>query len=834
MRELFVDFELDREAFELRRDGAPVPLEPQALEVLGYLVARPGRLVTKEEILDEVWGNRFVSDAALSGRIKEARRALGDDGQAQRLIKTVHGRGYRFLPEVRTVGRASEPPDQGAPPPHNLPSERTPLFGRDQEVDAGAALVAGHRLVSMLGMGGVGKTRLAIAVARRSLADFPDGTWFVDLVPATDERTVSGAIARAGGLSLASGDPTTQLAGLLADRRVLLLLDNCEHVRVDVAAVVDHLLDHTIAPHVLLTSRQALELSDEHRVQVAPLEVSGSGETGETAPAVALFAEAAARAGAVADPRDAAIRRICQRMDGLPLALELAAAQLRYLSAAELGARLDQRFELLEQSPPPGRDRHASLGSVLADTWAMTTEEEASLLRLTAMFAGRFSLADAEEVAGDRPGRTARTLARLVDRSLVARDAEAPESTYRLLETVRLFADQQSTPEQRRAARDRHAGWVLERVGADVHRHVYDFGLASWCLAHEPDLHAADRHLTGEGRAAEAAGLWTATALAMHVDVGTAAAETLFRVETHLEGDLDDALAARLHVTGVFAGMAVRSPAAIRRHGRAGLARAERAGDPVLRVLALVLASWSVASHDLADAVLMVERARDLAVEAADAAGLNAAEGYRAFYLAMLHRPEEAVAQAAAVTARIPEREVADHSAYVGVVALAACVLLDDPPRAAEWTDALLSRPSPDRAMWGSQILVAAVHASNGRAAECAAACERIHERLTRAGRDSLPDLLVPPAVLAYQRGDRARATRWLRAVRDADRPTQSFQVTCVYRRLRDLAGLAETSPLAEATLEEVAEEALAWLGDAGTADRGVPPDPLPEGRSGV
>ena len=151
MRLRFADFELDGDTFELRRGGGPVPLEPQVLEVLLLLAEHRDRLVTKEELLDRVWGDRFVSESALTSRIKAVRRALGDDGRTQGFVKTVHGRGYRFVADVEVAADGDGP--HTAPPPavgpgddrHNLPADRTPLLGRDAEVAAGAALVASNR-----------------------------------------------------------------------------------------------------------------------------------------------------------------------------------------------------------------------------------------------------------------------------------------------------------------------------------------------------------------------------------------------------------------------------------------------------------------------------------------------------------------------------------------------------------------------------------------------------------------------------------------------------------------------------------------------------------------
>lgn len=812
MRASFEEFHLDTTTFELRRDGEPVPLEPQVFDVLAHLVRHRDRVVSKEELLDEVWGDRFVSESALTSRIKHVRQALGDDGRVQRYVKTVHGRGYRFAAEVTTLEGPDGVPAEGsglpAPPgsrlvPHNLPTDRTPLFGRDEAIPEVADLIGRHRLVSLLGIGGTGKTRLASAVGHHVLERFPDGVWFVDLVPAGDERAVETAVAHAAGLALSAGETRAQLAQLIASRTALFVLDNCEHVRDEVAATLDHLLEHTGAPRFLVTSREPLDLPDERRVNVEPLAVGDL-----SAPAITLFLSSAERFGTTVAERDhPTVERICRHLDGLPLAIELAAAQLRLLRPDDVADRLDQRFELLRARRRPGRERHASLTSVLEDTWALLDPDEQELLGQLAAFPGPFDLLDVEELAGDLPpGAATRLLGQLVDRGLVV-GASAEETRFRLLETVRLFVGQRTdTP----GHAERHARWCLDRVGSSMQGHLYDFALATWCARHYDDIRAAERHLLEEGRVADAAMLVAGTALAMHVDAGARAADILLRLDAHLSRLDDPTTVARLRLTGVHAAMATRSPDLIAEHGRGAVRAAEASGDPALLAVALVLRSWSTIFADPARALKMVEEARELATSVGDASTRDQADSYRAFHLAMMHRYEEAVEQAEAVIERAPALD--GYGSWVAVVALTACDAVHRPERARRWIHKLLGAPSPDTVMWGTQVLCAAVHASNGNRAEALSLVETVHTRLAQAGQESLPDLLVPAAVLAHRLGDDARAARWLRAVRDAGRPTQSFPVTCVYHRTREIVGTVARSPIETHTLEEIGDEALAWM----------------------
>ena len=462
-------FVLDPGGFELRRDGTVVDLEPQAFDVLAVLVRNRERLVTKEELLDEVWGDRFVSESALTTRIKQLRQALGDDGRAQRFVKTVHGRGYRFVGPVELVDgstthgplaparngddrdgdsdrdRSEADHEVAIGRRHNLPGERTTLIGRDGDIDIVLDHVNAHRLVSLLGMGGTGKTRLATAVGRaavsrsgnrsdgrsgnrsdnrsgnrsddRSGNGFGHGVWFVDLVPITGLDEIVTAVARAVGLSLSAGDPLDQLASWLVERRLLIVLDNCEHLTDEVAEFVDAVLAATSEPHFLLTSREPVDLPDEHRLTVDPLPVGDSGS------AIDLFVVCAERFGATIEARDRpAVIRLCRALDGLPLAIELAAAQLRHLEPDQLAERLDQRFELLVGGRRSGR--HRSLAAVLDSTWAGLDDTERAVMRQLAVLPGRFTLTDYEELI--EPGPGVATHAGCADRSLPHRPVVGP------------------------------------------------------------------------------------------------------------------------------------------------------------------------------------------------------------------------------------------------------------------------------------------------------------------------------------------------------------------------------------------------------------------------
>ena len=804
MRASFAGFEVDTTTYELRRGADTIQLEPQVFDVLAHLVRHHDRVVTKEELLDTIWGDRFVSESALTSRIKLVRRALGDDGKRQELLQTVHGRGYRLIADVTLLGDRPAPATTDARG-HNLPVERTPLLGRDDELDQLTELIGSHRLVTLVGIGGVGKTRLATAAAWRVLDRYPDGVWFVDLVPTGDERGVETALAHDLGLALTSGDTRSQLSAVLSDRRSLIVLDNCEHVRREVVAVLDHLLAHTSGPTILATSREPLGLPEERRVTVGPL--AGGGWD---APAMRLFRHAAALVGVTVDDTDEhAVGRICRHLDGLPLAIELAAAQVRVMTPSDIADRLDRRFELLHEPERVANRRHTSLEAVLDDTWASLEQPERELAGVLAAFAATFDLADVEAVCGDCvAGGVARSLAALVDRSLVARLSDT-EPRFRMLESVRLFADSRS---DRSAVRALHADWCQRQLGSSMIHHLFDFDVANWCITHFDDVTAAERRLAAAGRHTDAAALLAGSALAMHCDTGARAAGVLAeipRIVDHLD---DPHMVARVHLTGVLCGMAIRSPAAIAEHSRAALAAAEVAGDDTLCAIALVHRSWHTVLSDADAALQEVEEALRLAERGGHAAVTNLAAAYRAYHLAWVRRYDDAIAQAEAVAGDPPWDDDQGQATFVAVTLLAACELASRPERAREWLTPLLSYPSPERPMWGNLVVGAAVLASVGEIPEAVHLTERVRTDLEAAGHDWLPDLLVPAIALALRQDDPDRARRWIRAARDTGRPTQSFQVTCAYRRLRQVAGIAQDPVLDGTSLEAIGEEAIAWM----------------------
>jgi predicted ATPase/DNA-binding SARP family transcriptional activator len=382
-----------------------------------------------------------------------------------------------------------------------LPLPVTSFVGRDEDMAAVAGRLDRARLVTLHGPGGVGKTRLALEVAERAGGSYRDGVCFCDLAAVTEPDAVVRAVATAVRLSeRAFRRLDDQLVEHLAGRHLLLVLDNCEHVARAAAVLSERLLRQTRDVTLLATSRERLEVDGEHVWQVRPLPVSGPG-----APAVRLFLD---RAGA-ADPdvarKDldaAAVARLCASLDGLPLAIELAAARLPGTTVSELAGNLRDRFGLLTVGRRAD-SRHRSLRAVVDWSYEQLTAGQQDLFGLLAVFHGSFDVAAARAVAGGPgdPAEVTRLLLHLIDRSLVTAERDGDTARYRLLETLRSYGRERLTERgQLGEARARHARWAADLV-AQAERGLRSAAEASWAVTLERyfgDLRAAHAWMCGQ------------------------------------------------------------------------------------------------------------------------------------------------------------------------------------------------------------------------------------------------------------------------------------------------------------------------------------------------
>jgi len=440
---------------QLLVEGRPAAIGARAFDVLLALIERRERLVTKNELLDLAWPGVVVEENNLQVQISTLRKLLG-----RQAIATVPGRGYRFTlapdgtqPAPPTAAAPSVPsaPTEQAPPTSNLPGELPPLYGRDAEVAEVVQLLAQHRLVSIVGAGGIGKTRVGQAVAHQVRSRFEDGVWLIELASISDPARVAATVAQT--FNMPVSDPAHAIEAaidVLRGKHLLLLFDNCEHLLGAVSSLAAAIRRDAPTTTVLTTSQEPLRVPNEHVYRLGTLAVplpntTSSPQAAADYGAVALFT---ARAQA-ADPRFRvnasnveSVLDICRRLDGIALALELAAARVPLLGVEGLRARLDERFNVLTTGARTALPRHQTLRAALEWSHALLSDAERTVFRRLAVFVGGFTLEAAQQVASDDAmdaWQVLDHLGALVDKSLVTID-EGDPPRYRLLETGRAYA----------------------------------------------------------------------------------------------------------------------------------------------------------------------------------------------------------------------------------------------------------------------------------------------------------------------------------------------------------------------------------------------------------
>ncbi|HUA57011.1 MAG TPA: winged helix-turn-helix domain-containing protein [Candidatus Sulfotelmatobacter sp.] len=445
-----------------------IPLGSRAFAILKVLLDRAGESVNKEELIAAAWPGTFVGESNLRVHIAGIRRALGDGREGKRYIVTVPGRGYCFIASIeRAVAStgASHPPAPAAE--GNLPLPLTRIIGRTPLVATLSAQLARHRFITLVGPAGIGKTTVALAVAREVAPTYANGAYFVDLAPVTDPGLVPSALAASLGLPISSANEIASLIAFLEDRHVLLVLDNCEHV-IEIAAEITECI-HRRAPrtHILATSRERLRGEGERVYRVPPLETPLDSERLGAAQimsysGVELFIDraSASMGGFELSDADASIvADICRRLDGIALAIELAASRVEGFGVRELAARLDHHLGLLTNGRRTATPRHRKLAAALDWSYRLLSPAESATLRRLSVFMGSFDLDGATAVTGnERSALTVDSLANLIDKSLVAANLSGVTPRYRLLISTRLYAFERLTESgELEATRRRHA-----------------------------------------------------------------------------------------------------------------------------------------------------------------------------------------------------------------------------------------------------------------------------------------------------------------------------------------------------------------------------------------
>src|SRR6202051_4379805 len=443
-------FELSSSERVLRHEGEARPLGGRALDILIYLVERPGEVIAKQELMDHVWSDVTVEEGSLRVHVAAIRKALGDGQFGNRYIANIKGRGYSFVGTVFHLGDGRESRSARFRHEGKLPARPFMMIGRETVVSEVGDKLRNQRFVALLGPGGIGKTTIALCVGRAAAEKFGGEVYFVDLECLTDPRHVAGAVATSLGVALKSRDPCLELVKLVRSRKLLIILDSCEHVIEAVAPLAEQLYRQAEEIHVLNTSRESLNVEGEHCYRVPPLDCPPDGleQTANAVlryPSVQLFVRrVAARTGSVVltDEEAPFVAEICRKLDGIPLAIELAAGQVAALGLKNTASRLVSRVELLKLRHRTAVPRHRTLKATLDWSYDLLSDAERIVFRRIAPFVGDFTLEGARHVVGELGAGTGEifdAIAGLVEKSLATRIDET-QAQYRLLDTTRAYA----------------------------------------------------------------------------------------------------------------------------------------------------------------------------------------------------------------------------------------------------------------------------------------------------------------------------------------------------------------------------------------------------------
>ena len=456
----------------LEKGGEPVQLGSRALDLLIALVEQAGKVVSQRELISRIWPDVTVEDANLRVHLAALRKALGDGHEGTRYIVNVPGRGYSFVaPTIRSVQQHPSASDE-APASlrfRRLPARLAHLIGRDDIVRLLSAQLMIYRFVSIVGPGGIGKTTVAISVAHELLDGFNGAVVFVDLAALTDAHLVPATVVSALGLVVQTQDPLLSLLNFIGDKNLLLVLDNCEHVIEVVAALAERVVREASQAHVLTTSREALRAEGEHvyllhALDCPPEDAKLTAAEAIKYPAAQLFMERAAASGYGSELTDAdapRVAKICQRLDGIALAVELAASRAAFHGIRGTEELLDNRFKLLWQGRRTSLPRHQTLNAMLDWSYNLLSEREKAVLSRLSVFLGDFTLQAACSVASESGADDAEVIdaiESLIAKSLISLRVIDGSTYYRLLDTTQVYAAEKlaNSGERDRIAR-RHA-----------------------------------------------------------------------------------------------------------------------------------------------------------------------------------------------------------------------------------------------------------------------------------------------------------------------------------------------------------------------------------------
>ena len=433
--------------------NVPIHIGVRALDLLTVLVERAGEIVTKDELFARVWPGLTVDEGNLRTQVALVRKALRDGQSGARYVMTVPGRGYRFVAPLSTTetSKRVEPRPLPIEPAFGLPVRLTRLIGRADAVSDIVGRLNERRFVTVLGPGGIGKTSVALAVAEHTSISYDGGICVVDCASLLGTSLVARKLASTLGLEIVVEDPTRGLVAFLRSKQMLIVLDGCERVVEDTAVLVENILKGAAGVGILATSREPLRAEGEIVYRLPPLEIPPASNdltanAALTFPAVQLFIERVASSLGRFELNDAdapVVADICRRLDGIALAIELAAGRVDVFGLSGVAARLEDRVRLLTHGRRTALPRHQTLAATLDWSYDSLPEPEQKVLRRLSVFAGRFTLDAAQAVATDDlvvSSDIVELVASLVSKSLLNTDVTTAVGRYRLLDTTRAYA----------------------------------------------------------------------------------------------------------------------------------------------------------------------------------------------------------------------------------------------------------------------------------------------------------------------------------------------------------------------------------------------------------
>ncbi len=438
----------------LLKNDTPIAIGGRALDILIALTDRAGQVVSTRELIDLVWPHVIVEEANIRVNIGALRKTLGESKGGPRYIVNVPGRGYSFVAAIQRAITDDNQPiaavSSSARP--NLPALAESLIGRSETVAVLSSLLLSRRFISVVGAGGIGKTTVAVAVAHALRGEFgDDSVCFVDLGSLTDPADVPGAIASALGCFVQGPDPEAYIQVFLADKRILIVLDNCEHVIEAAAPLSERLFQGAPSLHLLTTSREALRVGSETLHLLVPLgsppDDTSTAVEALASPAVQLFMEKAAASGYEAELKDAEapiVAKICRRLDGIALAIELVASRVGAYGIGGTAGLLDRGAGLFLPGRRSALPRHQTLQAMLDWSFRLLSADEQKILARLSVFIGPFTVAAAQAVVDDGGGKAqtvTNAIASLVDKSLIWLSSAGDPTYCRLPDITRAYAD---------------------------------------------------------------------------------------------------------------------------------------------------------------------------------------------------------------------------------------------------------------------------------------------------------------------------------------------------------------------------------------------------------